>query len=93
MGLILSVLGGICGLAAFVCFILVVIKFFTNGDTMWGVLSIILIFCGIGYLVALIGGWLKVGEYNMQTLMLAFTGTLIGAIILNVAGAALTAPN
>ncbi len=83
IGMILSVVGSIISL---VCFILVLIKMFQNGQTGLGIACIVLFFCcGLGGLIAFIYGWVKSGQWNIQNIMIAWT---VG-IILNIAGAAM----
>jgi hypothetical protein len=78
MVMLLNLIGSLLGLAAFVCWIMVTVKFFQKNDTVLGILSIIT--CGIA---ALIGGWIKARPYNMEKLMQVFTGTWVGSVVIN----------
>jgi len=84
MILILSLIGGICGLGSLICFIIVVVKMFSHGDTTFGILSIVLLPCGVGALIAFIRGWMKVAEFDIANIMYAWTGCFIGTIITQV---------
>jgi hypothetical protein len=68
VGTALEYIGGIVG---FVCFILVVVKMFQHGQTGLGIATIVLvIFCGIGGLIAFIFGWMRAREWNINNIML-----------------------
>jgi hypothetical protein len=82
------VVGG--GLTTLVCFILVVVKMFQNGQTDLGIMSIVLFFCcGIGLLINFIYGWVKAKQWNTQNIMIAYT---VG-IVLEFAGTAIHPPD
>ena len=86
-------IGGIFGLIAFVCFIMVVIKMFQNNQTGLGIGSIIGIFvCGIGYIIALIFGWKNKEAWGLQKVMPIFTGSFILCFVLYGAGYAILLP-
>jgi hypothetical protein len=76
-----NVLSGIGGLGILVCFILVVIKMFQHGQTGLGIATIVLAFCGIGFLVAFIYGWVRAREWNLTNIMLIWTGAIIVYIV------------
>lgn len=79
LGLILQ---GIASLISIVCFIIVVMKMFQNGQTGLGIATIVLLFCcGIGGLIAFIYGWVKSGEWNIRNVMLAWTVAFIIGIV------------
>ena len=77
----LGIIGGVAGLASFICFIIVLIKQFQNGGVVHGIIGIIT--CGIW---TFIWGWMNAGRLNIRNLMLAWTALWILAIVLNVAG-------
>ena len=72
------IVSSVLGLVQLVCFILVVVKMFQNGQTGLGVATLITIFCGIGGLIAFIYGWIKSTEWNLKTVMLIWTVAFIG---------------
>ncbi len=84
MGTMFQVLGGLCGLGSLVCFIIVVVKMFQNDKPGLGIASIVLLFCcGIGGLVAFIIGWMNAAAWNIQNVMMAWTGLWIAGFVLN----------
>jgi hypothetical protein len=84
-----QILNGVGGLIALVCHIIVIVKMFQTGQTGLGIVAIVLTCCGIGILLTLIYGWVKVKEWNVQPLMIAFT---VG-FILSIIGGALAPPD
>jgi hypothetical protein len=79
---VLFSLGLACALVSLGCYLLVVSAMFTNGQRVMGVIcSVTPLAYGIGYLVALVYGWMMVGEWKLQTVMLVWTGTAILALI------------
>jgi hypothetical protein len=68
-----------------VCFVLVVIQMFQRGQTGLGVATIILAFCGIGFLIAFIVGWINSTAWGIRNVMIAWTVIVILNIILNFA--------
>jgi hypothetical protein len=81
MAALFGVLGAICGLVTFVCWIMVLVKMFQNGQVGLGILSI---FCGI---VAFIMGWVKATEWNVKNVMMVWTGAIVGmAVFYTLAG-------
>ncbi len=80
--LLVNLLAFIIGIGSLICFILVLVKMFQNDQVTMGVVCIVLIFCGIGPLVAFVYGWIKSSEWNIQKLMLIWTGCFIGNLIL-----------
>ena len=84
MGALVLLLSGvqiILGIASLVCFIMVVVKMFQNDATGVGIASLVLILCGIGGLIAFIYGWMKASAWNSQSLMLIWTGCILGSIV------------
>jgi hypothetical protein len=72
----------VCSLVSLVCFILVLVAMFKNEQTVMGIVCIVTIFCGIGGLIAFVYGWMKAGEWNLQQVMLAWTGAFVLYLIL-----------
>ena len=62
-------------LGALVCWIIVLIKIFQSGDTLYGVLGL---FCGV---VAFFYGWSKADDLGVKNVMLAWTGCIIAYFI------------
>ena len=83
-------LATILSLVSLVCLILVIIKMFQNDDTTMGVVCILTtVFCGIGYLITFVMGWLNAGKYGTSQIMLIWTGSFVGSVILQIIGLAL----
>ena len=80
-------IGALLGLVSLILFIMIVVKMFQRNETAIGIISIV-IFCigGIGHLVALVYGWMKAGEWNIRGLMMTYTFTLLGSMIIGGAG-------
>ncbi|CAN5362122.1 hypothetical protein BH09PLA1_BH09PLA1_34320 [soil metagenome] len=74
MILTLVVLIGLCSLA---CWIIMLVKIFQSGDTLWGVL-------GLCPLVAFIYGWVKVKELDAQKIMLIWSVCVAANLLLNI---------
>lgn len=74
-GLLMAVVGG---LGSLVCGIIISVKMFQNDNTALGVITLITLFCsGIGYLIALIFGWMKAGAWRIQNLMIVYSILLV----------------
>jgi len=73
----MQIIALVVGIAALVCWILVLVALFKNGDILAGVFSI----CP---LVGFIMGWVRVNKYNLMPVMLVWTGCIVVNIILNV---------
>ena len=74
-------LAGIAGLVNLICWIMVLIKMFTdevNGGVAHGIGGF---FCG---LYALIWGWQNADTHGIRPVMMAWTGAIVFNIILNV---------
>jgi hypothetical protein len=84
-----NVLGGIGGLIVLICHIIMIVKMFQNGQTGLGIVAIVLTCCGLGVLLTLIYGWIKAGQWNIQTLMIIYTI----AFILWIVGGAMAPPD
>jgi hypothetical protein len=63
----------ILGLVALVCNILVIVKMFQKGQTGLGIATAVLSFCGIGYLISLIYGWMNASAWDIKKTMLVYT--------------------
>ncbi len=73
------------GIGGLVCFILVLIKMFQNDETTMGIVCIVTsLFCGLGVLIAFIMGWINASKWQIQQVMLIWTGCFIGGILLNI---------
>jgi hypothetical protein len=80
-----QLIGGLAGIGSLICFIMVLVKMFQNGQTGLGVACIVLIFlCGIGGLIAFIMGWINVDRWRIRNVMLAWTGCIIVGILCNI---------
>ena len=77
IGYLLAIVSGIGSL---VCFVMVLIHFFNTGQTGLGIACIVLIFCGIGGLIAYVKGWMD----NLGNIMLIWTACIVVSIIGNV---------
>ena len=85
MEMLLQLLLLICGLGSLVCFIIVLMQFFQNDQSGLGIACIVLFFCGgIGVLIAFVFGWINHGTWGIKNVMLAWTGCIVAAIILNI---------
>jgi hypothetical protein len=57
-----------------------------------GIVCVLLFFCfGIGYLIALVYGWMKSSEWGIAKIMMIWTGAIIAGIICRAIAAALGA--
>ena len=69
------------GIASLVCWIIVLVKIFQSGDTLWGILGI----CGI---VAFIYGWINVNKLGVRNIMLVWSAAILAGFIANMMAAA-----
>jgi hypothetical protein len=68
----------IIGLASTVCFILVLVKMFQQGQTGLAIGSIVLTLCiPLGVLLPFIYGWMKAGEWRIKGTMLTWTTCIV----------------
>ena len=81
MAMLGTALAIICGLGSLVCFVLVIIQMFSNGESTMGIVCLVTILCGIGGLIAFVYGWIKSGAWGIQNIMFAWTGRIVGGII------------
>lgn len=73
------------GIISLVCYILVLVKMFQNGQTGLGVACIVLLFCaGIGALIAFIVGWINAARWGITNIMILWTGCLLVDIVLGI---------
>lgn len=84
---VLQAISWVLSLGALICFIMVLVQMFKRGQTGLGIACIVLTFCGIGPLVALVYGWIKSSEWGIQKLMLAWTALAVLSVIVGVGGA------
>jgi hypothetical protein len=79
-------LEGLMTIGSLVCFILVLIAMFKNGQTQMGIASIVLCFCcGIGMLIAFIMGWVNATRWGIKNVMIFWTALIVINVILNLA--------
>ena len=86
---LLMLVSVLCGIGSLVCFILVLIKMFQNNETTMGIVCIVTIFCGLGGLIAFVVGWINAGKWQIQQIMIAWTGCFIGGTVLYLIGLAM----
>lgn len=85
MGMLFGLLAIVCWIAAFACFIVVLVKLFQTEGPLYGILGLI---CG---LYTLIWGWMNADKLNIKNIMLIWTGLIVGCIVLQVLAAAMSA--
>ena len=83
MAAMLNLIGGALSIVALVCWILVLIQMFQRGATTPAILSIVLIICGIGPLIAFVYGWMKASEWGIFNIMAIWTVCIFGSVIFN----------
>jgi hypothetical protein len=90
LGGLLMFVGAVCGLGSLVCFILILVKMFQKDETTMGIVCIVTIFvCGIGPLIAFVMGWINAAKWQVQQIMVIWTGCFIGSAVLYFIGAAI----
>jgi len=72
----LLLLSGVIGIVNIVCWIMTIVKAFSNGETVVGILCL----CP---LVAFIMGWVKSGEWNHGMIMIIWSVCFVANIGLN----------
>jgi hypothetical protein len=80
----LGIVSVILNIVSLVCFILVLVKMFQHGQTGLGIATAVTALCGIGFLIAFVYGWVKSAEWNLKTVMLAWTAVVVISIALSV---------
>jgi len=84
--LVYTAVSWITGLTGLVCFIMALIKMFQTGNTVLGIVCIVLTpCCGIGWLIGFIFGWVKATEWNFKNVMIIWTVAFVVNIIVGVA--------
>lgn len=78
----MGVLMGLAGIVSLVCWIMVLIKIFKENIG----LGILGIFCGI---FTFVYGWVKVSQYNIKNVMMAWTIALVVLILSQALGGAM----
>ena len=86
MGAVFQGLSSLCALAAFICYIIVLVKMFQNGQTTMGIVSIVTACCGIGQIIALVVGWQNADRWMIRNLMMVYTVCFVGGIVLGAIG-------
>jgi len=87
LAVLFLLLAGVCGIGSLVCFIMVLVKMFQNDQSTLGIVCIVLALCtGIGALIAFVVGWMNARAWNIQQVMLAWTGCIVGGFILWLVG-------
>jgi hypothetical protein len=76
-----TVLSVVFGIGSLVCFIAVVVAMFREGETIWGILSLLGVCCGVGALLAFVMGWLNSGSWGIQNVMWIWTICFVGGIV------------
>ena len=71
-------------LGALVCYVLCVVKMFQNQDTTYGILSLVLLLCGIGPLVALVRAYQMRDEWDIRNIVNIWLGIVAVNIVLAV---------
>jgi hypothetical protein len=82
MLILVTVLQWLLGLVTLVCFVMVLIKMFQSGEQTMGIVCIVLVFCGIGAIIAFVYGWINATKWNIKNVMLIWTGAWIAGVIL-----------
>ena len=81
---LLQGLGSLCGLVGLVCFVLVIVQMFKRDESKMGIICLVtLLCCGIGYFIALVYGWIKVKEWDIKNIMVAWTIAFALGSVLN----------
>src|SRR5438477_12228825 len=71
----------IASIVSLVCFVMVLVQMFQRGQSGLGIATILLLFCGVGGILAFVYGWVKSTEWNLKNVMLLWTGTFVIAAI------------
>src|SRR5262245_6850617 len=85
MVMVLAGLILLLAIGSIVCFVMVVLKMFQEGDQTLGIVCVVLFFCtGLGTLIAYIFGWVNSSKYDIKNLMWIWTGIWIGLVLLEI---------
>jgi hypothetical protein len=84
LAILLYLVALVVTIGSLVCFVLVVVQMFKHDQTGLGVACILLIFCGIGGLIAFIYGWIKNKEWGLQKIMLIWTACIVVGLLVNI---------
>ncbi len=76
---LLGIVSLVASIVSVVCLVLVLLKLFPDKGVGWGIFGI---FCGI---YTFIWGWQNKDQYNLQQIMLIWTGAIVANIVLRVA--------
>jgi hypothetical protein len=80
---LLQLIGGLCGIASLVCYILVIVQMFQRGQTGLAVACLVLLLCGIGWLIAFIVGWMNANAWGIQKIMMIWTACFVVGAVCN----------
>lgn len=84
MAFLFSLLGALCALAGFVCFVFVLIKIFQAKQNGLGIACAVLaLFGGIGILIAFVVGWVNHAKWNIKNVMLGWSACIVAGILFN----------
>jgi len=82
-------LSAACGVVAFVCYVIVLIKMFQRDMAGLALGSIVLsVCCGIGGLIVFVVGWANSPQWRIKNLMLLWTGSIVVGIVSGTLGGA-----
>ncbi len=85
MEFMLIALNFVFGIGSLICFILVLVQMFQRGQTSLGIACIVLAFCcGIGVLIGFVNGWINAKAWEIQNIMLAWTGCIVVGILIGI---------
>ena len=86
---LITALKSLISIASLVCFVIVIVNLFQKGEQKLGIICLVLILaCGIGFLVTFIVGWMKAAQLNIQKVMIAWTACWIVGVVLGIIQAA-----
>jgi len=69
----------VAAIGSLICFILVIVHLFKTEQTGLGIACIVLVFCGIGGLVAFVKGWMD----GLGTVMWVWTACIVVGLLSN----------
>lgn len=91
VGNLLYALGGLAGVVALICWILVLIRMFQAGHTTPGLVALLLLLCGLSPIFVLIYGWMKVDELGIRQLMTIYSVAFVIAFLSGSCGGVMNA--